>query len=407
MSNTKIKKKSCKLKTGQKINFQKVLNVDKPKRKALIIENVQNCFFLGGSMGFRSNEKDEKDLINKINYLINLEEQNDPQYKKAGLSGKKSKKMLAGLSGESDYSTGSRKKYYYDFIIFSCVANVPDSYKFASHHFLRDPTSYKTYVSPATKMKKIYTLPPPDDKNMKGLDKIILTPDHALTDGSDTKKIGNKNIRGIEIHKDIDINCLYRPFSDIHQSAFINKSFYNNRGFILNKGTQNSLAFSSFKNSNNKNTGLKKFLKCNKVNEITICGIGKENYILDTLKHSQEIKDLDKRFVVLDACKTIGLEIDKKIITKKIKKDINSKDYSDKDNNYYKLLNKLDGEIVTTEALMYLTDTEDIFEKTKPITNIKDSFKGLEGLFSSTKKVEMNNKLFKDKKSSENTGFFS
>ena len=39
------KKKSCKLKAGQKIKFQKVINVEKPERKALIIENMQNCFF--------------------------------------------------------------------------------------------------------------------------------------------------------------------------------------------------------------------------------------------------------------------------------------------------------------------------------------------------------------------------
>ena len=46
MSNNK--KKSCKLKVGQKTKFQKVLNVENPTRKALIIENIQNCFFFCG-----------------------------------------------------------------------------------------------------------------------------------------------------------------------------------------------------------------------------------------------------------------------------------------------------------------------------------------------------------------------
>ena len=43
-------------------------------------------------MGFMSNEKDEKDLISKINYLINLEEEVDEEYRRAAMSGKKSKK---------------------------------------------------------------------------------------------------------------------------------------------------------------------------------------------------------------------------------------------------------------------------------------------------------------------------
>ena len=244
-------------------------------------------------------------------------------------------------------------------------------------------------------MKKTYALNTSNNKNVKGLDKIILTPDHAITDGSD---IGSNNVKGIEIHQDIDISCLYRPFSDIHSSAFINKSFYNNRGFILNKGTQDSIPFSSFKNSNDKSTGLKKFLECNKVNEITICGIGKD-YILETLNHSRDIKTLKNRFIVLDACKTVGLEIDSKLINKKVKKDINSKDYNDRNNNYYKLLKKFNGEIVTTEVLVLLTDSENSFQKSKS-PNLKDRISGFEGLFKTTKRIEMNNKLFRNKSKS-------
>ena len=128
---------------------------------------------------------------------------------------------------------------------------------------------------------------------------------------------GNQKIIGIELHRDIDTDCLYRPFTEYHNSVFINKSFYNNRGFILNKGTQDSCAYSSFKHANGKKTKLAKFLKCNKVNNITICGIGKENYILNTIEDAKKFKNIKKTFVVIDACKSIGLEVDNKKISAK------------------------------------------------------------------------------------------
>lgn len=394
------KKNKCKLKAGQKITFQKVMDGE---RKALIIENVQNCFFNNGAMGFQSSVKEEYEFINKINYLINLEELRDEQYIKAGQSGKKSKKLLSGIMGKSYFDTEARKKYYYDFIIFSCVTNMPDSYNFASHHYLRNNDEYKSYVSPATRFKNIFHTPESYDKHMKGVNKIILTPDHAITDGSDYYLKGNDKIRGIELHKDINKDCLYRPFSDLHNSAFINKSFYNNRGFILNKGTQNTFALSSFKNSNDKTTGLMKFLKCNNINDITICGIGKENYILDTIKHSKDNKQIKNTFVVIDACKSIGLEVDSNIIKKKIKKDMNSKDYTDK-NSYVKLLKKMGGQIVTIDVLMEITQTEQLYKNSSTPTNVKSGLQGLGSLFKQSKKVNMKNKLFTNKK---NKGVFS
>ena len=72
-------KKKCKVK---KINSQRV---PFDKKRALIVENMQNCFFKGGSMGFVK-KIEEKRLIEYVNKLINyhtLEE----KYSNAALSG--------------------------------------------------------------------------------------------------------------------------------------------------------------------------------------------------------------------------------------------------------------------------------------------------------------------------------
>ena len=389
------KNKKCKLKSGQKLNFQKVL---KSGKTALIIENVQNCFFSNGSMGFLNNEEDDNKFIKIINYLINLEENNDKKYKMAGKSGKKSKKLMNTITGDKSYfDTGSRKKFYFDIIIFSCIVNRPDSFNFASHHYLRNSSMYKPYIHPAKKYKSTYYIPGNNEEKKYGMKKIVLTPDHALSDGSDFYKKGSEKIRGVDLHRNIDKNSLYRPFSNLHNSAFINKSFYNNRGFILNKGGDNTISYSSFKNADGKKTKLGKFLKCNGVNSVFICGVGKENYVLNTLEDSGSFKNIKQKFVILDAIKNIGLEVDDSIITKKIKKDLTSTEILPKKNSYVKKINKLGGSIITTDILMELTNSEKLFNTMEQPSTIGSSLNSLGTLFSQPKQIKINNELFQNK----------
>lgn len=398
MKNGKTKKNKCNLKSGQKISFQKYM--PGPKR-ALIIENPQNCFFSKGSMGFMSDSNKDSELIRKINYLINLEEYKDNKHILAGKSGKKSKKLLSTFMGESIFNTGSRKKYYYDIIIFSCVINVPDSVTFSSHHYLRNSSLFKPYSSPTKKIKSKSYIPKFDEKNKYGEDPIILKPDHALTDGSDSYKKGNKKIRGIEIHDDIDKDCLYRPFSNYANNVFIGKSFYNNRGFILNKGKQDTGAYSAFRNLDRKKTGLEKFLKCNKVNTITICGVGRENDILNTIKDSKLIKSIKSTFVVMDACKSLNLEIDELVITEEIKKDMDKEDFENPKNKYSKLVKETGGDLVTIDVLMDITKTDEIYKKSSKVTNLQASISDMSSLFSQNKKVKIKQSLFENKKTKE------
>jgi len=54
-----------------------------------------------------------------------------------------------------------------------------------------------------------------------------------------------------------------------------------------------------------------------------------------------------------------------------------------------------------------LTDSENSFQKSKKSPNLKDRRSGFEGLFKTTKRIEMNNKLFRNKSKSNKKGFFS
>ena len=57
--------------------------------RALIVENMQNCFFSNGSMAFMSqNSSEEKEFVKTINKLINFNLK-DENYILAGKSGLK------------------------------------------------------------------------------------------------------------------------------------------------------------------------------------------------------------------------------------------------------------------------------------------------------------------------------
>jgi hypothetical protein len=148
----------CKLKLGQMVKTQRIRQGG--VSRALIVENIQNCFFSKGALGFTStSSSEEKEFVQKINRLINLYE-DDVKYKNAGLTGEKKEKkpiqnIINPLAPPDIYSSGARKKYYYDIIIFTQVANPPDHYSFASHHYLRNE-DFGYFTNDNATKKKFY-----------------------------------------------------------------------------------------------------------------------------------------------------------------------------------------------------------------------------------------------------------
>lgn len=383
-SNKKMKKtKKCKLKIGQKVKGH-VLEKDRDLKRVLIVENVQNCFFKGGSMGFMSKGKrEEQELIKKINFLINLEEKSI-KYKNAGLSGKKTKKggLLSKIVQEDNslFQTNSRKKYYYDIIVFSCTTNPPDHYIFSSHHYLRDSKMYKPYVETEGKRSKTYR----GKDKFQGREEIVLLPDHALTDGSDFHMEGNKKLIGIDFHPDLDISSLYRPFDNKHRSVFLNKQHYHNRGFIIHKGTTKKGCRSSFFHSDMKTTGLNKFLKCNNIVDLTVCGMGREHSIYLTLMDSLSCKNIKIRSIVSDATKNLGIEIPPQMYPKDVEKELKSKKNEDfiDISKFFKLLKNNGILPITIEILVDITKSEKIFDKQEKMGELQGSIASLENFFS-------------------------
>ena len=287
-------KKKCKVK---KINSQRV---PFDQKRALIVENMQNCFFKGGSMGFVK-KVEEKRLVEYINKLINyhtLEE----KYSNASLTGmgKERDKIneMFGKNKDGLKQTGSRKKYYFDYIIFTQTSNVPDHFTFASTHYLRT-TNFKFFSEINEDRESYYDCS--KDKIPKCQGNLFLLPDHALTDGSDSHFDKGKKLHGIEFHPDLDISSLYRPNNQFDEQVFINKPEYHNRGFITTKGSVNRAPYSAFKNTKNEDTCLSDFLKKNNVGIIAVCGIGRENSIKKTLLDSLKYGFIKERILIYNA----------------------------------------------------------------------------------------------------------
>ena len=314
---------TCNLKLGQYIKTHKKR---KGNTRALIVENMQNCFFGKGSMAFMSkNSKEEKELVYKINRLINFVEK-DEKYALAGKSGKTLKKK--NPLQKSDYDTGARKKYYFDMIIFTQIANPPDHFTFASHHFLNNPEVFKPFASVEKGVKFIKS----KNKLKMGKNKQLLLPDYSITDGSDSYLAGGKKVKGIDFHHELDLSSLYRPNDNLHPNVFINAPRYYNRGYVLTKGNDVSSNHSAFYNSNKKTTGLASFLKCNGVNSITICGMGREEHIHNTIIDSLNIRSIKERMLVYDATKPINIDLTKfkkkpKMLEEMRKEDIEGNDF--------------------------------------------------------------------------------
>ena len=61
-----------------------------------------------------------------------------------GKDREKSKSIMFGKKKDGLKQTGSRKKYFFDYVIFTQTANVPDHFSFASTHYLRT-TNFKFF----------------------------------------------------------------------------------------------------------------------------------------------------------------------------------------------------------------------------------------------------------------------
>ena len=354
---------SCKLGPFKKVRTHRI---EIGVKRCLIVENMQNCFFTGGSMGFKS-RGDETLLLKKVNQLISLHEV-DKQYVKASKSGKEKKKLLGGI--EEGFDTNSRKKNYFDIIIFTQDGNPPDHWTFASHHFLRDPKKFDYFSGSSKDRKKTFKC---TGKKCKRKSKILL-PDHALTDGSDTYKSDGIVKLGIEFHSKLDVRPLYRPSAQFNQSVFIKKPLNYNRGFIVFKGGVKIDDRSAFEDSLNNETGLGNFLKCNGINSLFICGMGRERNILNSLIDSLKVKTINERVIVYDA--TMPIAIDYIEDNSALKNTINN-------NNFVDDIRKKGMKVVIFDDLINsVKKGETIHDRDQPKGTFSKSIRNMETLFS-------------------------
>ena len=354
---------SCNLPLGQ---FAKTQKKKGAVVRALIVENMQCCFFGKGALGFMSkSSSEEKEFVNKVNRLINFEEF-DPEYIKAGLSGKQTTKKRRNFLEKGEFETGARKKFYFDIIIFTQIANPPDHMSFASTYYLENPSLFKTFssqedgtafITSKSKLKK------------KGSKILYLLPDYALTDGQDSFTFQGKTVKGIDFHPDLDIASLQRPNQDYHTSVFINTPRYFNRGYILTKSSNNSSVHSAFFNSNKKSTGLSEFLRCNQVTSLSVCGIGRENHIYHTLLDSLQLDFLKERVVLHDATRPINIDLAKFKKKRKILEDLQKETI--KGNKFLKRYTKRGIKVFNTDNLLVLVDNVDRTENMDKLSRIQ------------------------------------
>jgi len=326
---------------SKKTNIHRVYEYEfgeRNKKCALLLVNVQNCFFRGGSFAmYPSNDvKDdvykEKELIRSLNQLIGLFEE-DVDYFNAGLSG--SPVMAGGLienedddSGmtlyEGSYATGTRKKYFFDHIIYTQTAYPPDHFSFASHHYLREKKkkiqdliqeSHFTYEEAVKKVKddsldKHFWSYVDSNFRNAGMNEFDgdtkLYPDHALIDGSDSVIENQVCYRGVDFHPRLNIGPLYRPNNSINQQVYIKAPEMDGRGRIMWLGADNKSApRSAFMNSLKESTGLGEFLKEQGVEKIFVAGLFRDVMVESTLLDALE-SGFDDVTLIYDATLPYG-----------------------------------------------------------------------------------------------------
>lgn len=294
-------------------------------KRALLIVNCQNCFFEGGAMAWDTSNFDlhhaiemERNVLDKINELIQLQEK-DLDYLKAGLSGSavlngKIEEIQHPLMEIGDkildgtYPNGSRKKYYFDMIVYCQTAYSPDDPAFASHHYLRDKQTKVDMMREkiASKFKESGTELEEEDIDDGMLDYVPwsyvdkdfsnrgmtqyyndhkLWADHALTDGGDIIIQNQKCYKGIDFHPKLDLRPLYRPNHSFSPDVYINKVELPGRGFVV---YLTKYPKSAFKNEKDDETGLQRFLKKSDISEVYVCGTFRDIMVETTARDSAE-----------------------------------------------------------------------------------------------------------------------
>ena len=94
----------CNLKGSKKVRSHRI---EDSVKRCLIVENMQNCFFSGGSMGSKKEEM-KINFLKMVNKLISLHEV-DERYKKASKSGREKSGVLTDSQG---IETGTRKRIF-------------------------------------------------------------------------------------------------------------------------------------------------------------------------------------------------------------------------------------------------------------------------------------------------------
>ena len=297
---------------------------ERSKKNALIVVNMQNCFFRGGSLSMIPSENinddvvKEKEFVRKINKLIGLFEE-DVDYFNAGLAGSP---VIAGVINpiddvdsdmkylEGSYQTGTRKKYFFDHIVYTQTAYPPDHKSFSSHHYLREKkqklkelitTKNMTYQAAFNNIKEdnldkhfwAYVNGNFENTGMNQFNNDTesntntntkLWSDHALMDGSDVIIENQMCYRGIEFHPRLNIAPLYRPNANINPQVYINKPQVDGRGRIIwLEGDNKSSPKSAFMNDKEQSTGLSEFLKTNDVEQVYVVGLFRDIMVEATL----------------------------------------------------------------------------------------------------------------------------
>jgi nicotinamidase-related amidase len=340
------------------------------RKRALIVVNLQNCFFKGGAFAPIPSKiptedvKSEKELVNRVNSLINLYEE-DSDYFRSGLTGS------AVISGElikirdvssdmehftGSYPTGSRKKYFFDSVY------QPDHYSFASHHYLRakrnkineimtnkgiDYNSARKEVTDDMLDKHYWSYINSNFENAGMLQfegDRKLWPDHAITDGSDVIIENNKCYRGIDFHPRLTLMPLYRPNTTIDKSVYINPPALLGRGMVIwLEGDNKSDPKSAFMTTLNQSTGLNEYLNGNNIEDIYIVGLFRDMMIESTSIDAVESKKYKNVYVIYDA--TIPYNVPNN------KTGVNNKYYFDNAEEMEKYSKEDDSELGSEEFL--------------------------------------------------------
>ncbi len=318
---------------------------ERRKKTALIIVNVQNCFFRGGAMAMypdddiKEDVAKEKEFIRRINQLIALFEE-DKDYFNASLAGSPiyTEHMLKIIDPNSElelydgtYPTGTRKKYYFDHVVYTQTAYPPDHKSFASHHYLREK---KNKINNLMKVKDLsleeaierlpedaldlhywaYVNSTFENQGMLQFDKRTeekLWADHALIDGSDTIIENETCYRGVEFHPRLNLGPLYRPNPSINPQVYINQPNVDGRGRVVwLEGDHKSTPRSAFMNNIKEQTGLTNYLTNNKVEKVFIVGMFRDLMVEATAIDAVSA-GFDDVNIIYDATLPFGIPLNK------------------------------------------------------------------------------------------------